>query len=293
MINNSSKFLIGIMFVLFIFHICCDSGEKEQMLIELKAVEKREAHPIIVQDILSTRELHEPRISPDGREVAFIIKQAFPDLNDYRSALYIIETDGSSGPIKLLEEKALSGIRWSPDGKYVTYLSSKNGSSQVWSVNDKGGKPSQLFHHVTGISRYEWSPDGSKIAFLSSDSVTSEEKERVAAQGVLYSDKLWYRDIIEKSYIKKPLQLWIYDLQKQTEEKVWEHTSSIYKIAWSPDAKNIALSYVRSDKPEEWLKRVWDIGVISLKQRRRENVSSRIFRTGNHYDYCLRYLRGR
>src|SRR6267142_2851000 len=188
-----------------------------QSVVDLKPVNQSEKRAITIKDIVSTRKLLEPQISPDGKKVAFIVQQAFQERNENSSSLFVVNTDGGSEPVKLIETKALSGIRWTPKGDFITYPSSESGSSQIWRIGPNGGKPEQLTHHATGVGQYSWSGDGRKIAFIASDPILADEKERAETQGVVYGDSLdslGVFGIISKSWIKKPQQLWIYDTEK-------------------------------------------------------------------------------
>ena len=75
--------------------------------IQIPVQVKEEVRGMTTGDILSLREPGEPQISPDGRTVAFVLKQAFIDINDNRSALFSVSVDGNSPPVKWTEEKGL------------------------------------------------------------------------------------------------------------------------------------------------------------------------------------------
>src|SRR5579864_3322543 len=86
-----------------------------------------ERHPVTIDDIVSMRELQETASSPDGTVVAFLVRQAFPACNCYRTALYTAPAVGRGRVRKLLEEGQLLNLRWSPDGRFITFLSDRAG----------------------------------------------------------------------------------------------------------------------------------------------------------------------
>lgn len=237
----------------------------EEAFIKLRPGVKGTPHPMRVEDILSLRAPLEPKISPDGKAIAFIVKQAFLDLNEYRSALFVVRRERATEPVKLVEEKELSQVQWSPDAAFITYVSARSGTAQIWRVSPQGGTPEQISHHESGIASYDWSADGRRIAFVSSDTSTTEEKSRLERSGVIFNDTYAFGDLINKSWIKKPSQLWVCSLPERKEEKIWEHTSPVGEIVWSPDGRAIAVMYKASNSAHDVNNQ--DIGVVSLAEK--------------------------
>jgi dipeptidyl aminopeptidase/acylaminoacyl peptidase len=219
-------------------------------------------HPITLDDIVSFREVKEPVRSPDGSKVAFLVTQGFRECDCYRTALYLVTVVPGSIPTKLIEEPALSTLRWTPNGRYITYLSSKSGSQQLWRVDSDTRLTEQVFVHTpgedqtinrigyhpsdttpVGVFNYEWSPDGKRIAFTSSPQIDKSELERVNKHGVLFGEQMDVFTVLLEQWIKVPTQLWIYDLDTQKEEQVWQNQGEISSLAWSPDSTRIAIAY--------------------------------------------------
>ena len=227
-----------------------------------------EKHPITLNEIISTRELREPRISPDGTKIAFILKQAVLEKNENRTALYMLNIDSHSEPVKLLEEKSLSQIKWMADGRFISYLSAKSGSSQIWRVDTLTGASAILFEHKGGVNRYQWSRDYKKIAFISAVAVTPEERSQLQAEGIVFDEKIHsYIDSVWNSWIRKPMKVWIYDVNEQRERSVWEHAPSIIDIVWAPDSKKLAVVYKpTTDPPGNYLYLdIQYLGLIALE----------------------------
>jgi dipeptidyl aminopeptidase/acylaminoacyl peptidase len=219
-------------------------------------------HPITLDEIVSFREVKEPRRSPDGSKLAFLLTQAFRSCDCYRTALYIVGTSHGSVPRKLVEETTLSSIRWTPDGNGITFLSSTSGSQQLWRVDPDSRFAEQVFTHVpgedqtinrigyhpsdtspVGVFTYEWSPDGKQITFTTSPSIDKSELDRLNKQGILFDEKMDSFTLLTQQWLRVPTQLWIYDLEKKTEEQIWENHGEISSIEWSPDSRRIALAY--------------------------------------------------
>jgi Tol biopolymer transport system component len=99
-----------------------------------------------------------PAASPDGRSVAcFVVTE------DRRRRLSIISFD--TGEIvrqfDLFLEYDLPFLKWTPDGKAITYEISRNGVSNIWKQAVTGGAPEQVTNWDSDvIFRFDWSRDG-------------------------------------------------------------------------------------------------------------------------------------
>ena len=233
-------------------------------------------HPIGLRDVLALREITEQRISPDGRTVAFAIKEADLAANDYNSSLYVVATRGNAPPKLLLRAKSFSNVRWTPRGDAITYLSGAGKLSRVWKVVPDGGEPTTLFTHPESITQFEWSPDGNSLAFVSVEPVQEAETAAAAEKGVVYNDHLAFPfwDFVSRSWVKKPTRVWL-RVHDKGFRKLWEQEPSIYsfesfsisKLAWAPDAEKLAVVFNASAASSKDAAVAFNsgIGLISLQ----------------------------
>jgi dipeptidyl aminopeptidase/acylaminoacyl peptidase len=221
---------------------------------------------ITLDDMVSLREVHEPRQSPDGRRVAFLVKQAFRQCDCYRTALYVVASEGQSPLRKLAEEDYIANVQWSPDGQFVSYLSSRAGSVQLWRLKPETHRPEMVFVHTpnrdqsaahaafqsrylpaSGILDYRWSPDGREIAFIAEPPVDQSFAAAAAKYGFRYDDTTMNSmDLIVGDWAsaRRSKQLWLYDLRAKRERLVWttsrEWSSRFTALLWSPSGKQLA-----------------------------------------------------
>lgn len=246
-------------------------GSSDQDLINLKPGVKSPMHPVTLEEIVSLREVSECQISPDGKTVAFILKQGFLKQNDYRSGVFVVATSGSEEPIKLSEEKNISRLQWGPDSNSITFLSNRSGAGQVWRIERKrDAKAEQVTKRETGVSQYEISPDGKMMAFLAPEPEDAVEREKMNAQGILLQESHSFRNLLSKSWGSTSTQLWLYDLAQHTERLSTiaspgfpTFNMPISRIVWAPDSRSIAVEYKASNKPEEFSNQL-DIGIVSM-----------------------------
>jgi dipeptidyl aminopeptidase/acylaminoacyl peptidase len=125
--------------------------------------------PIQVDDLFRFKRIGSAQISPDGRHVVYAATEIL-DVGQNKSIarLWIAPSDGSAPPRPLTNSSFKDGNpRWSPDGQWVLFESSRSGSSQLWVIAVSGGEARQLTSLCTEASNGIWSPDGRHVAFLS------------------------------------------------------------------------------------------------------------------------------
>lgn len=158
-------------------------------------------HPITFDDMIQLHRVGNPKISPDGKWVAYAV--ATPDMNANRNAsnLWIVSTaDGT--PMQLTQSGHDSSPEWAPDGKTLAFLSMRAGSSQVYLLSMEGGEAHAVTHLSTGADLVKWSPDGKTIAFTSAvyadckddacNKARDEEKDKNKVKARVY-EQLLYR----------------------------------------------------------------------------------------------------
>jgi TolB protein len=116
--------------------------------------------PVRLTDVSSAR----PVVSPDGRLVACAYGEAKPDA---QIKLAVIPSEGGP-PVRLIEApaavKSLS-LRWSPDGRRIVYIDSRDRVSNLWEQPLDGGQPAQLTNFKTDqVFQFDRSRDGKRLA---------------------------------------------------------------------------------------------------------------------------------
>ena len=96
--------------------------------------------PITIDDYFQIHEVHDPQLSPDGRWIAYTVKTPLLKSDKNEERIWMVPASGGD-PIALTAAGVSSShLRWSPHGKYVAFLSARNGSKeQVWLLNRLGG----------------------------------------------------------------------------------------------------------------------------------------------------------
>ncbi|MBC8372827.1 MAG: PD40 domain-containing protein, partial [Planctomycetes bacterium] len=124
-----------------------------------------ETHPFSIHDMLAMERISDPQVSPNGEKVVFTLRTTDLAADKGRTDLWLIGADGV-GLRRLSSHTAGdSSGRWSPDGKWVYFLSGRSDSSQVWRIRIDGGEAEQVTDLPLDLGNLLVSPDGEHIAF--------------------------------------------------------------------------------------------------------------------------------
>src|SRR5690242_21876714 len=101
-------------------------------------------HGLTIDDMLAMERVSSPVVSPDGKWVAFVVRETDVDANKGRTDIWLASVDGSSVRQMTTSPAGDADPQWSRDGKWIYFLSSRSGSSQVWRIRPTGGEAEQV-----------------------------------------------------------------------------------------------------------------------------------------------------
>ncbi len=152
------------------------------------------------EDLATLARLSEPRVSPDGAAVAYVLRETDLEANRGRTDVWVLDLQtGDAGPRRLTDHEENDGTpHWSADGRHVWFISSRSGSSQVWRIDAGGGEPEQVSDYPVDVANLLVAPDGRHIAFtaevfpdcgsLACTRERLDEREESSRTGMLYDD---------------------------------------------------------------------------------------------------------
>jgi len=89
--------------------------------------------PFTFEDMMKLKRVNEPVPSPDGKWVVFSAVDVDLAANSKTPHIWIVPADGSAKERLLISTpQGEDRPRWSPDGKYLSFTASYDGSQQVW-----------------------------------------------------------------------------------------------------------------------------------------------------------------
>ena len=133
--------------------------------------------PWTSDDILGLKVVSDPRVSPDGRSVAYVVESLNGDKDAYQTDVWLVPTAGGEARALASSPVGDDAPRWSPDGRWVAFLSERprpvakaddadEAKRQVWLIRPDGGEAVPLTSAPGAVSGFEWSADGKTIGFV-------------------------------------------------------------------------------------------------------------------------------
>src|SRR3954466_13976597 len=125
--------------------------------------------PMAIDDLITAVRVTDPQLSPDGSRVMFVRTTTDLKSGDRNADIWTVPADGS-GPAKELiaGSKTDNTPRFSPDGRSIAFISTRDGATQVYVADAKGGNVQRLTPLSIGVQPpLVFSSDASRISFVS------------------------------------------------------------------------------------------------------------------------------
>ena len=135
-------------------------------LLCVAAATAAETHPFSVDDLVRLKRLSEPALSPSEGHIAFTLRETDLEADRGRTDIWLLNlNEANAKPIRVTSHpESDSSPAWSPDGRFVYFLSSRSGSQQVWRLPLNGGEAQQVTQLPLDVGTFKLAPDHSHLA---------------------------------------------------------------------------------------------------------------------------------
>lgn len=241
-----------------------------------------EKRALTLEDFWRLKTVNDPRPSPDGRQVAYVVGSFDEAKNQAHSAIWLASLDDGQCRQLTSGESQDMQPRWSPDGQRLAFVSTRHeGKPQLFLIEVAGGEARRLTSVADGATSPLWSPDGKRLCYTSTPETDRQkvpqetawfeahgEAEKSAPRLRRQTALLTRFDA--RGYIERRSQLFVLALDDPQAEprQLTEGDFDAAQAVWSPDGALIAFVANRSEDANASLASdIWTVEVESGELR--------------------------
>lgn len=206
--------------------------------------------PLHVDDLFDLKDVRDPQRSPDGKWVAYTVARAIKDTDKNDTDVWMVSWDGQQQIQVTASAEGESSPRWSPDNKFLAFLSSRQGAkvAQVWVLNRAGGEAVKLTDVKGGVSDYAWAPDSQRLVLVvedpdpsaAADKETDKKDTEPKTPKPIVINRYYFKADVRGYLRGERSHLQLFDIAAKKAEPLTPGAFDEEAPAWSPDGSQVA-----------------------------------------------------
>ena len=219
------------------------------------AAEAEQSPMLTIDDIMSLKSVGAPQISPDGRWIAYTVRETDMEKDRSRTRIWMIPADGGEPIAMTAEDQSAGNPKWSPDNKYLAFTASRGdkAKTQVWTLNRVGGEAMQLTHVKQGVRDFHWSPDGARLLLEIRDiepKLADDDKENDDKPQPHVIDRIQFKQDYVGYLDRRRVHLYTFSPGDEEPVQVTFGDYEDRDPVWSPDGARVAFVSNRDEDPD-------------------------------------------
>jgi dipeptidyl aminopeptidase/acylaminoacyl peptidase len=210
--------------------------------------------PLSPQQTLNRRTIADLEFSPDGSRLVFTVADPPKGAARQRHVWLLDVASRSARELTTREAKSDSSPRWSPDGRFVAFLSNRDAEGEarhLYLLPMAGGEAERLVDAKESVTAFRWSPDGREIAFLMAEPKPDAQERREKDRDD--------RKVVDKE--DRHARIWLVDVTRRTARQVTRGAWKIDQIEWLPAGGALLVSATDRPESDQWTDRIYRVSL--------------------------------
>jgi dipeptidyl aminopeptidase/acylaminoacyl peptidase len=218
---------------------------------------KRAINP---SDYLRYADVSDPQVSHDGKWCSYTVSTVDTSKDETNTDVWMVSWDGKDNVQLTNSAEDESTARFSPDNKYISFLSSRyaddddddkdDAATQLWLMNRLGGEAKKITDVKNNIEDYVWSPDGKKI-LLAMDDIDYSDTSSTGNRLPYVITRYHFKQDIEGYLDNRKTHLYLLNVATHDIDTLTSGNYNEEQAVWSPDGKKIAFVSNHSEDPDK------------------------------------------